>query len=102
MMGRQPDRACNSPTVSAGTRRLSCHGLKERRVCARPTVYNFAYIGNERPAVVFDVLARVLAPHVRRVVYARNFTDVDDKINAIAISKRASHLDQTILPVGRK
>ena len=52
-------------------------------VCG-PTVYNFAHIGNARPAVVFDVLYRLLKRHYGRVVYARNFTDVDDKINAAA------------------
>ncbi|MBD3894696.1 cysteine--tRNA ligase [Halomonas sp. ML-15] len=52
-------------------------------VCG-PTVYNFAHIGNARPAVVFDVLARLLRQAYPRVVYARNFTDVDDKINDAA------------------
>lgn len=52
-------------------------------VCG-PTVYNFAHIGNARPAVVFDVLYRLLKRRYRRVFYARNFTDVDDKINAAA------------------
>lgn len=52
-------------------------------VCG-PTVHNFAHIGNARPAVVFDLLARVLERHFCRVVYARNLTDVDDKINAAA------------------
>ena len=52
-------------------------------VCG-PTVYNFAHIGNARPAVVFDVLYRVLKRRFKKVVYARNFTDVDDKINATA------------------
>jgi len=52
-------------------------------VCG-PTVYNFAHIGNARPAVVFDVLYRLLKRRFVRVVYARNFTDVDDKINAAA------------------
>ena len=52
-------------------------------VCG-PTVYNFAHIGNARPAVVFDVLYRLLKRRFGRVVYARNFTDVDDKINAAA------------------
>ena len=50
-------------------------------VCG-PTVYNRAHIGNARPAVVFDVLARLLR-HVygeEALVYARNVTDVDDKI----------------------
>jgi cysteinyl-tRNA synthetase len=52
-------------------------------VCG-PTVYNFAHIGNARPPVVFDLLARLLRRRWPRVVYARNITDVDDKINAAA------------------
>ena len=55
-------------------------------VCG-PTVYNFAHIGNARPAVVFDVLARLLRQDYREVVYARNFTDVDDKINSAAATE---------------
>ena len=49
-----------------------------------PTVYNFAHIGNARPAVVFDVLARVLRRDYT-LVFARNLTDVDDKINKASI-----------------
>ncbi|MCZ6710079.1 MAG: cysteine--tRNA ligase [Gammaproteobacteria bacterium] len=49
-----------------------------------PTVYNLVHIGNGRPAVVFDVLYRLLKVFYREVVYARNVTDVDDKINAAA------------------
>src|SRR5512142_933820 len=54
-------------------------------VCG-PTVYDFAHMGNARPVIVFDVLFRLLrhlygADHV---VYTRNITDVDDKINARA------------------
>ena len=52
-------------------------------VCG-PTAYDFAHIGNARPAVVFDVLYRVLKRRFDCVSYARNFTDVDDKINAAA------------------
>jgi cysteinyl-tRNA synthetase len=52
-------------------------------VCG-PTVYNYAHIGNARPAVVFDLLHRVLQLHYANVVYARNITDVDDKINDAA------------------
>src|SRR5688572_7950335 len=52
-------------------------------VCG-PTVYNFAHIGNARPAVVFDVLYRLLKSRHGQVIYARNVTDVDDKINASA------------------
>lgn len=53
------------------------------------TVYNYAHIGNARPAVVFDVLYRLLKRLYpdRRIVYARNFTDVDDKINAAAMEQ---------------
>ena len=52
-------------------------------VCG-PTVYNFAHIGNARPPVVFDLLRRLLELHYPEVIYARNITDVDDKINAAA------------------
>jgi cysteinyl-tRNA synthetase len=50
-----------------------------------PTVYNYAHIGNARPAVIFDLLARVLRRQYR-VTFARNITDVDDKINAAAVA----------------
>jgi cysteinyl-tRNA synthetase len=49
-----------------------------------PTVYNYVHIGNARPPVVFDVLVRLLRRHYPHVVYARNITDVDDKINNAA------------------
>jgi cysteinyl-tRNA synthetase len=49
-----------------------------------PTVYNYVHIGNGRPAVVFDVLFRLLETMYPNVVYARNITDIDDKINAAA------------------
>ena len=51
-------------------------------VCG-PTVYDYAHIGNARPPVVFDVLVRLLRRTygADSVVYARNVTDVDDKIN---------------------
>jgi cysteinyl-tRNA synthetase len=52
-------------------------------VCG-PTVYNYVHIGNARGPVVFDVLARLLRRHYPNVVYARNVTDVEDKINAAA------------------
>lgn len=55
-------------------------------VCG-PTVYDYAHIGNARPIIVFDVLFRLLR-HVYgadHVTYARNITDVDDKINARAL-----------------
>ena len=52
-------------------------------VCG-PTVWNHAHIGNYRPPVVFDVLARVLRAHYPKLTYARNITDIDDKINKAA------------------
>ena len=52
-------------------------------VCG-PTVYSYAHIGNARPAVIFDLLYRILSTQYPKVVYARNITDVDDKINAAA------------------
>jgi len=52
-------------------------------VCG-PTVYNLAHIGNARPVVVFDTLFRFLQTHFDKVIYARNITDVDDKIIAAA------------------
>jgi cysteinyl-tRNA synthetase len=58
-------------------------------VCG-PTVYDRAHLGNARPVIVFDTLFRLLrytygADHV---TYVRNFTDVDDKINATALARQ--------------
>ena len=66
-------------------------------VCG-PTVYDRAHIGNARPVIVFDVLYRLLrtvydTDHVR---YARNFTDVDDKINAAAAARKAAGATETL------
>ncbi|HET9161673.1 MAG TPA: cysteine--tRNA ligase [Caulobacteraceae bacterium] len=64
------------PFVPADPKRVTMY------VCG-PTVYNPVHIGNARPVVVFDVLFRLLR-HLYgddHVVYARNITDVDDKIN---------------------
>ncbi len=58
-------------------------------VCG-PTVYDRAHIGNARPVIVFDTLFRLLR-HVygaEHVTYVRNFTDVDDKINATALARK--------------
>ncbi len=61
--------------VPADQRRVTMY------VCG-PTVYNYAHIGNFRPAVVFDILFRVLRYNysAETAVYARNITDIDDKI----------------------
>jgi len=79
-------------------------------VCG-PTVYSYAHIGNARPAVVFDVLARRLRALFPGVTYARNITDVDDKIIAAAAAEgvgcdviagrftRAYHADLSALGV---
>src|SRR6056297_2151091 len=65
-------------------------------VCG-PTVYDRAHLGNARPVIVFDVLFRLLR-HVYgpdHVTYVRNFTDVDDKINARAIENVGEGSDVT-------
>ncbi len=63
-------------------------------VCG-PTVYDYAHIGNARPAIVFDVLFRLLR-HIygdEHVTYVRNITDVDDKINARALRDFGPKID---------
>jgi len=58
-------------------------------VCG-PTVYDRAHLGNARPVVVFDILYRLLRHEygADHVTYVRNFTDVDDKINASALARK--------------
>ncbi len=63
-------------------------------VCG-PTVYSFAHIGNARPVVVFDVLYRLLCHHYGAVIYARNITDIDDKIIAAAAENGETIADLT-------
>ena len=58
-------------------------GRVKMYVCG-PTVYSHPHIGNARAAVVFDVLYRLLRRSYAEVIYVRNVTDVDDKINAAA------------------
>ncbi len=78
---------------TASGRRERFRPIDEKRVrmyLCGPTVYDRAHIGNARPAVVFDVLYRLLrftyGPD--QVVYVRNITDIDDKINARAADLR--------------
>ena len=78
-----------------------------------PTVYNYAHIGNARPAVIFDLLYKLLQRRYANVIYARNITDVDDKINQAAADQgvpissitdrftAAYHEDMAALGVGR-
>ncbi len=61
-------------------------------VCG-PTVYNLVHIGNGRPAVVFDVLYRLLSAAYPKVRYASNITDIDDKINKAALEAGESIAD---------
>lgn len=61
-------------------------------VCG-PTVYNLAHIGNARPVVVFDTLFRLLKTLYPNVVYARNITDIDDKIIAAANQRSCDIVD---------
>src|SRR5678815_533374 len=67
------------PFVPSNKQRITMY------VCG-PTVYGRAHIGNARPAVVFDTLARLIRHEFgeNSLVYARNVTDVDDKIIASA------------------
>ena len=60
-------------------------------VCG-PTVYGPAHVGNARPAAVFDLTARVLKSLWPGTVYARNITDIDDKIIAAAGTEGVSAL----------
>ena len=64
-------------------------------VCG-PTVYDLVHVGNARPEVVYDVLARLLRRLYPRVTYVRNITDVEDKINA-----RAHELGEPIVGADR-
>src|ERR1700674_157644 len=74
--------------------------LDDKRVrmyACGPTVYDFAHIGNARPVIVFDVLFRLLR-HIygpEHVVYVRNITDVDDRINARAAERGIAIRDLT-------
>jgi len=70
-------------------------------VCG-PTVYSRAHIGNARPVVVFDLLYRLLRHDygAECVTYVRNFTDVDDKINAKALETKKP--DETLIQAVRR
>ncbi|AFU97333.1 cysteine--tRNA ligase [Simiduia agarivorans] len=61
-------------------------------VCG-PTVYNLVHIGNARPVVVFDTLFRLLQCLYPKVTYARNITDIDDKIMKVAFDEKVTISD---------
>ncbi|MDR1910697.1 MAG: cysteine--tRNA ligase [Holosporales bacterium] len=63
---------------------------KARMYVCGPTVYDLPHVGNARSIVVFDTLYRVLAQLYPMVIYVRNITDVDDKINARAMERGIS------------
>ncbi|MCX7288937.1 MAG: cysteine--tRNA ligase [Rhodobacterales bacterium] len=72
--------------------------LNVRMYVCGPTVYDRAHLGNARPVIVFDVLNRLLR-HVYgadHVTYVRNFTDVDDKINAEALRRQKAGAPGTL------
>ena len=75
-------------TLAGGEKRafVPIDAADVRLYACGPTVYDFAHIGNARPAIVFDVLFRLLRHRygAEHVTYVRNVTDVDDKINARA------------------
>ena len=55
-----------------------------------PTVYNHPHIGNARPAIIGDILIRILRNFFKKVIYVRNITDIDDKINDKAKEEKES------------
>ena len=63
-------------------------------VCG-PTVYDFPHVGNARPAIVFDILYRLLNSAYPSVLYARNYTDIDDKIFEVASQNGVSYREVT-------
>ena len=76
----------NTKTRTKGQQFTPIDDKNVRMYVCGPTVYDRAHLGNARPVIVFDVLNRLLR-HVygdKHVTYVRNFTDVDDKINARA------------------
>jgi cysteinyl-tRNA synthetase len=77
------------PFVPSNKQRMTMY------VCG-PTVYGRAHIGNARPAVVFDTLARLIRHEYgeKSLIYARNVTDVDDKIIA---SAKAEGVDPSVI-----
>lgn len=55
-----------------------------------PTVYNYPHIGNARPAIIGDILIRILRNIFKKIIYVRNITDIDDKISDKAKEEKVS------------
>jgi cysteinyl-tRNA synthetase len=89
-----------------GQIRQSIDANNVRMYVCGPTVYDFAHIGNARPAIVFRRAVPAAAPCLWRdhVTYVRNITDVDDKINARALRDypRSMPLNEAIAKVTEK
>jgi len=84
MTDTAPDLRLYNTATRATERFVPLDPANVRMYVCGPTVYDRAHLGNARPAIVFDVLYRLLR-HVcgpQHVTYVRNLTDVDDKINA--------------------
>ena len=76
---------------------IPCDSEHIRIYTCGPTVYNYAHIGNARPAVVSDLLVRLLRHLYKKVTYVSNITDIDDKI-----IKAANEKNQEIEKITRK
>jgi len=70
-------------------------GKKVTMYVCGPTVYDFPHVGNARPAIVFDILYRLLKSAYPSVLYARNYTDIDDKIFTVASETGVSYQEVT-------
>jgi cysteinyl-tRNA synthetase len=86
-----PDLYLHNSRTRARERFTPIDPANVRMYVCGPTVYDLAHLGNARPNVVFDVLARLLRRLYPTVTYVRNITDVEDKINA-----RAAELGEPI------
>ena len=87
----------NTKTRTKGQQFTPIDDKNVRMYVCGPTVYDRAHLGNARPVIVFDVLNRMLRQVYggKHVTYVRNFTDVDDKINARAAESGRSIGDIT-------
>jgi cysteinyl-tRNA synthetase len=85
MMDRtMPDLSLHNSLTRRKERFVPADPAHVRMYVCGPTVYDLAHLGNARPVVVYDVVARLLRLLYPSVTYVRNITDVDDKINARA------------------